>query len=136
MLEAMELRERGRERARRTCIVDTLQMLEWYIAITSCCHSTHRPIFVKTSKRQRAKYMVPNRRASFTTYFPIGWPLFLIPCSGTEEPTTRTNNEGKKKHRSIQSDLPLDVSIDSETIMNSTYFVCIRVLYGLCMTIF
>lgn len=93
-------------------------MFEWYIAITSCYHSTQQPLFVK---RQNAN--VKN------TWFPIDESVFhilfsnwfavvdVIVCYFAGLPSyVKKKNTSNPIYRS-------DVSIDRETITNRTYFM-------------
>lgn len=119
----------------RTCIVDMLQMLKWYIAITSCYHSTHRPIFRKTSKCQRRKYMVPNRRPSFTSsVLPTVWPFVFwcsIPRDDNNDEDEGGNQPKYRKKGNTQSDLPLNVSIDSGTITSTKHISSVCAVHSI-----
>lgn len=86
----------------------------------------------KTSKRQRRKYMIPNRRPSFTSNVSIGysmWPFcFLrIACSMFES-VAYTTWLARLATKKIQSDLPLERYINrpNGTITNRIYFVFMR----------
>lgn len=121
----------------RTCIVDMLQMFEWYIAITSCYpFDSHRPIFRKTSKCQCWKYMVPNRRPFFTSCF-FQLVLFFddtLPRVGLY----RQERFGEReKSKNMQSDFTVgryQSTVEQSWIRN--IFYCAFDLWGLLYDIF